>query len=146
MPCFSRTSRKAKQKSISAPKHLQCAVSDTINWLQHHHTWKHYNCAIWLNILVTWGKTWHLPSFLCSLKQNILLSKKKVDSGQEYAAVLSSMFWVSSNYFKPFLHSCGVADFVSLNVPGDLYCRFTKHLQAPGLFSSGVALESGVKS
>lgn len=139
MPGLLRTSRKAKQKRVSAPKPLQCAVFGIINWLQHHHTCKNIT-IVWFDSIFYWHeeKTWCLPSFLCSLKQTSLLSKRKVDSGEEYAAVLSSMLWVSSNYFKPFPHSCGFADFVSLNIPGGVYSHFTKPLQAPGLFPAGL--------
>ena len=80
------------------------------------------------------------------LEVNGSLSKKKQDSGEEYAAVLSRMFSVSSNYFKSFLHSCEVADFVSFNIPGEPYSRFTNPFTSSWAFSGRVALESVIKS
>lgn len=61
------------------------------------------------------------------------------------------LYWVgcsqvSSNYFRSFLHSCEVADFVSFIIPGDPYSRFTDPFTSSWASFGRVALESVVKS
>lgn len=61
------------------------------------------------------------------------------------------LYWVgcsqvSSNYFRSFLHSCEVADFVNFIIPGDPYSHFTSPFTSSWAFFGRVALESVVKS
>jgi len=55
------------------------------------------------------------------------------------------MFSVSSNYFKSFLRSCEVADFVSFNIPGEPYSHFINPFTSSWVFSGRVALELMMK-
>lgn len=101
----------------------------------------------WIKYFSGTGKSMvTFESFPCSLKSISLLSRKKPDWGEEYAAVLSRMFSVPSNYLKSFLHSCEVADFVSFNIPRELYSHFSHPFTISWAFSGRVALESVVKS